>query len=47
MKRKIRRFWREWGLSKDDALGLLGACMLLLFIMEMPILVNLIGALLF
>ena len=52
MKRKIKRkiklfkrFWREWGLSKDEAVDLLGAIAFIAFIIEMPILAEIIAIL--
>lgn len=47
MNRKIRRFWREWGLTLEECIGLLGAFALVAGIVAMPILLDLIGALFF
>ena len=47
MKRKLRRFWREWGVSLEDAAIILSAVMMIGFMVGMPILAELIGALFF
>lgn len=54
MKRKIKRkikqfkrFWREWGVTKEEAVDFLGAIALIAFIIEMPVIAELIAVLFF
>lgn len=42
LKRKFRRFWREWGLSKEEAVDFLAAIALIVGIIQMPLLADII-----
>lgn len=44
LKRKLKRFWNEWGLSKQDAIDLLGAG---LVVVGIPFILSILGALLY
>lgn len=43
-KRKIKRFWREWGITLCDGIYLLEAILLIVGVLCMPIIAEFIAA---
>ena len=42
LKRKLRRFWNEWGMTKEEAIDLLGA----MSVIGLPIILSILGSIL-